>query len=238
MLNILSKNNKLYPRSLARMIQPGSGAPNNLSENFNVASGSIKYNNISVCNTGNSSGLLHLYYSDQDAGSISYVYKNIHIGPKKTHNFIQKNTPLYMNIESNQKLYIHYSGTYDISCYVSYDLLNTDAEISSSGFQLWFDNITPSTDLNAIPSGSGFEFGFNVYSSNGSGIYLNITGTNTSGLISGCYISSTGCYVDSGFRYSLTGNISQNFDITVNASATGTNDVFRNIDISKFWSIR
>lgn len=235
MLNILAKNNKLYPRSFTRPISAGSGAANNLSNNFNANSGSVKYTNISVCNTGNSSGLLHLYYS-VDGGPVSYIYKNVSLGPKITHNFIQKNTPLYLNIESTRQLHIYYSGSYDLSCYVSYDLLDNETEKKSSDFQLWFDNIMPDTEFNTIPSGSGFEFSFNVYSSNGSGIYLNITGTDIDTLVSGCYISNTGCYVDSGFKYSLTGNISRDFDITANAYASGANNIIETINLSKFWS--
>lgn len=237
MLNILAKNNKLYPRSFTRPIRAGSRAANSLSYNFNANSGSVKYTNISVCNTGNSSGLLHLYYSDLNGGPLSYIYKNVSIGPKITHNFIQKNTPLYLSIEANRELYIYYSGSYDLSCYVSYDLVDNETEKTSSDFQLWFDNIRPNTDFTSIPSGSGFEFSFNVYSSNGSGIYLNITGTDIDTLVSGCYISNTGCYVDSGFKYSLTGNISRNFDITANAYASGANNIIETINVSKSWSI-
>lgn len=218
MLNILDKNNKIYPGSKISTLS--SGVEQNILSLIDSSSGTIKFNNISVCNTGNSNISIDLFTRSTPStgsASIGYLYKSYTIASNNTINFVTKNKPLYMDISSNNSLYIKYNGSYKLNYYLNYDLINSQSESTGNIFQIWFDNISPTTELNSISSGDTYFLSFNVYSSDNSMIKLSMIAN--SGLLSGCFSSQTGCLVNNGYRFNLSG-IASNKNIQINATAS------------------
>lgn len=237
MLNILNKNNKTYPGSAIGILT--SGVEYNLLNVIDSKSGSLKINSAYVCNTGNNLINISIFSSMTNNSGIvstSYLYSNNIISGNNSVNLISKNRPLYIDL-SSQLLYIKYSGIYPSQYYLSYDLINEQTATTGNIFELWFDNIKPINSLNSITSGSLYELSFNVYSSNGSGMHLAVSGN--SGLISGCFSSATGCFVPNGYKYTLSGLASnQNIFALATIYISGSS---ANIDgkatLSRSWSI-
>jgi len=237
MLNILNKNNKTYPGSAVGLLS--SGVEYNILNTVPSRSGALKINSAYVCNTGNNKINISIFSSTTNNSGIvstSYLYSNNTISGNNTVNLIAKNRPLYINL-STQSLYLNYSGSYPSQYYLSYDLINDQTPSTGNVFELWFDNIKPINSLNSIVSGNPYELSFNVYSSNGSGMQLAVSGN--SGLITGCFSGVTGCFVSNGYKYTLSGLASnKNISVLATIYISGSS---ANIDgrttLSRSWSV-